>query len=197
MDTTPKKSAADGVKDAPLDLAPPAVRLDTPSAEAVPAAEVAPAEVVTKAEAIEHALAVEKFVTKTKALGAVCPIGAVNPGDVGGLASTVVRLIGQGDGGVYDGPAVDEIKFRQSMAGMENTGIVSGKTWSLILPVIGVGVGAQGEVRAILMRLLGRRATGQFDLSLADQIVDLQIDKGIVPTGTTTAETWAALIEGA
>ena len=195
MDTTPKKSAADGVKDAPLDLAPPAVHIDPPSAEAVPAAEVAPAEVVTKAEAIEHALAVEKFVTKTTSPGAVCPIGTVSPGDVGGLASTVVRLIGQGDGGVYDGPAVDEIKFRQSMAGMENTGIVSGKTWSLILPVISMG--AQGEVRAILMRLLGRRATGQFDPTLADQIVDLQIDKGIVPTGTTTAETWAALIEGA
>lgn len=78
-------------------------------------------------------------------------IGTVRPGDRDGLAALVVRSIGMGDSGLYDGAAVDEVKRRQEDAGLEADGVVAGDTWGLILRT--PKLGQTGHEVLILRRL--------------------------------------------
>ncbi len=85
----------------------------------------------------------------------------VKVGDSNGFATIVVRMLGMGDSGIFDENASNAIKQLQQAAGLEATGVVSGETWGLILPM--VGRNASGELAAILRGLLGLSPTGMID----------------------------------
>lgn len=110
-------------------------------------------------------------------------IGVVVPGAVDGLAALVVRSLGMGDSGRYEGGAVAQVKQRQSEAGLEPNGVVAGATWALVLRK--PKLGEQGHEVRILRTLYGLDPDLGYDEELA----------AIVAPDASSENLWLAAIE--
>lgn len=117
--------------------------------------------------------------------------GEVHPGDTDGLSFFVVRQLGLGDGGRYEGAAVEFIKQKQSESGIEPTGIVSWPTWALILP--DVTRQSMGQPVQMLMTAMGKPAFTSYDDDFEQEIRALQEEHNLPVTGYVDGETWRVI----
>ena len=117
------------------------------------------------------------------------PIQVVCPGDSGGWAHLVNRSLGFGDAAVYGSTSVAKVAELQEEHGLPEDGIVSGATWSLVLPELRIEEKPIGQEVAILRRLLGLGGIGGWSSEVVGLLQDFGYEGSVVDQ-----EVWEFLI---
>ena len=100
------------------------------------------------------------------------PIQVVCPGDAGGWAQLVNLSLGLGDSVIYSADAVAEVCERQRDAELPEDGIVSGSTWSLVLPDLFSADRPIGREVGILRVLHGMDVVGGWTSEVTEELIE-------------------------
>lgn len=120
-------------------------------------------------------------------------LGCPQLGSVDGAAAQVNRLLGLGDGIIFNDSTQTAVAALQDSVGLEPSGVVDLQTWAHILPELQVGSPASPEI-GLLRGLLGLARAGEYDSEVEGLVRMLQAEMAVDRTGAVGHHEWAELL---